>query len=220
MGGYNKYFSISFSYIPAGIAFGAFAIALRIPAPYAIMLSLLVFSGAVQSAFLGFWVAGIEPFSIILTAFLLNLRHTFYGAHIESQRKNVTISDIFKIGPFLTDEAYALAVSDSGMSNNAIFALSIYGYINWASATVLGVFLASIVPLHYLDILLMALPALFMGLLVPKLKGNYAIITVASAGAISIIGRILDFPSFFIIVPIMLGVIAGATFKKLSEGGK
>ena len=119
----SLYFTISASYMPSGIAFGAFTVALGIPFLYAVMLSLLVFSGAVQSAFLGFWATGLDPFSMVLTAFLLNLRHTFYGPHLSSSGYNVSSRGIILIGPFLTDEVYALSISAQGMGTGDLLKL-------------------------------------------------------------------------------------------------
>ena len=210
----SLYFTISASYMPSGVAFGAFTVALGIPSVYAVMLSLLVFSGAVQSAFLGFWATGLDPFSMVLTAFLLNLRHTFYGPHLSSSGFNASSSDIMLIGPFLTDEVYALSISAPGMGTRNLLKLSVYGYINWFIATVIGVTLAALAPIRIIEILLIALPALFIGLLMPRIRNGPTIITAASAICIAITGRILDLPSYFIIVPILAGVLLGYYYSK------
>ena len=210
----SLYFTISASYLPSGIAFGAFTVALGIPFLYAVMLSLLVFSGAVQSAFLGFWATGLDPFSMVLTAFLLNLRHTFYGPHLSSSGYNVSSSDIMLIGPFLTDEVYALSISTHGMGTKDLLNLSMYGYINWFIATVIGVTLAALAPIRIIEILLIALPALFIGLLMPRIRSSPTIITAASAMCIAITGKILGLPSYFIIVPILAGVLLGYYYSK------
>jgi len=207
---FDRYFSITTSYFPSGIAFVAFAIALKIPIQLAIALSLIVYSGAVQSAFLGFWVTGIEPVSMLLTAFLLNLRHTFYGPHIESQRNDITLKDVLTIGPFLTDEVYALSVSEPAQCKRNVFFLAIFGYSNW--------FMAAIFPARMIYVLLLALPTLFLGLLVPRVKSNYAVAAALSAGALAVFGRLEHFSSFFIVVPIFCGVLIGYLWRKYLGG--
>ena len=208
------------SYLPSGIAFGAFATALKIPVVITIILSLFIYSGAVQSAFLGFWVTGFEPFSMILTAFLLNLRHTFYGPHIESERNDIKLSNVLAIGPLLTDEVYALSVSPLSPDKKNVLSLAIFAYANWAAATTTGAFVAGIAPTRVLDILLIALPTLFLGLLVPRVKSNYAVVTAISAGIIAVSGRLLHLPAFFIIIPILGGVIIGYAWKRYEEANK
>lgn len=212
---HSLYFTISASYLPSGIAFGAFTVALGIPFVYAVMLSLLVFSGAVQSAFLGFWATGLDPFFMILTAFLLNLRHTFYGPHLSYSGYSASPGDIMLIGPFLTDEVYALSISNQGMSTRNLLNISLYGYFNWFTATVIGVSLAALAPIRIIEILLIALPALFVGLLMPRIRNGPTLITAGSAILIAIAGRILDLPSYFIIVPIIAGVLVGYYYSRV-----
>lgn len=208
------YITISASYMPSGIAFGAFTVALGISPVYAVMLSLLVFSGAVQSAFLGFWATGLDPFSMVLTAFLLNLRHTFYGPHLSSSGYNASSRDIMLIGPFLTDEVYAISISTPGLGMRGLLMIAVYGYLNWFTATAVGITLAALAPIRIIEILLIALPALFIGLLMPRIKNGPTIITAASAICIAITGRILDLPAYFIIVPILAGVLLGYYYGK------
>lgn len=212
------YMTLSASYLPSGIAFGAFTVALRIPHLYAVMLSLLVFSGAVQSAFLGFWSAGLDPFSMILTAFLLNLRHTFYGPHLSSSGYDIQPKDEMLIGPFLTDEVYALSISTPGLETGDVLKISVYGYINWFIATVIGITLASLAPIGIIEILLIALPALFIGLMIPRIKNGSTIFTAVSAICIAITGRLLELPSYFIIVPIIAGVLIGYYYGRARGG--
>lgn len=209
---------ISAGYIPPGIAFGSLAIALHVPPIYVISLSLFVYSGAVQSAFLGYWSYGIEPVSMILTAFMLNLRHTFYGAHIESTRENVRFRDIISIGPLLTDEIYAVSISYPSLGSRKILAISIYAYGNWALGTIIGITAATYAPEIVLSILALALPALFLALLVPKVKKGYGVLTAVTSGAIALLGKALGLPSYFIILPILVGVIAGGLFRLVFSG--
>jgi len=112
---HDSYAAITLGYLSAGIAFGALAESLHVPYYFTAALSIFVYSGAVQSAFLGYWTIGIEPVSLILTGFLLNLRHTFYGAHIQNLRPELEFIDIISLSPLLTDETYAISVSHPGL---------------------------------------------------------------------------------------------------------
>ncbi|QRF76494.1 azaleucine resistance protein AzlC [Thermoplasmatales archaeon] len=209
---------ISAGYLPSGIAFGSLSIALHVNMIYAIALSLLVYSGAVQSAFLGYWATGIDPFSMIITAFLLNLRHTFYGAHIESSKGIISLREIGSVGPLLTDEVYAIAVSYPSLSILNLNGIALYAYFNWFAGTAIGIIAASFAPSAVLGILFLALPALFLGLLVPRIRNRYGLATALTSGAVALFGRIFNLPPFFIIIPIILGVLAGILIGKLTGG--
>ena len=201
--------AISAGYVPSGIAFGAIATALHVPVWATISLSALVYSGAVQSAFVGFWSIGIDPATLLLTAFLLNLRHTFYGPHVGSIRNDITVKDMMSIAPILTDEVYALSVQDPPLPKRSVRILSLYAYGNWISATAVGSILVNFLPAGVETAIAIALPALFLALLLPKISDRSTTVTAAASIAVSVAARALHLPSYFIIVPILVGVASG-----------
>lgn len=201
--------AISAGYVPSGIAYGAIATTLHVPVYVTLALSALVYSGAVQSAFLGFWTIGLDPGALLLTAFLLNLRHTFYGPHIGSIRGDLRLKDILAISPLLTDEVYALSVSEPPIPAGSVRALSIYAYINWVGSSAIGSLAAIALPARVDLAMAIALPALFLALLVPKVADRSTAIAAASSGAIAVAMRLMGLQSYFIILPIAVGAAAG-----------
>ncbi len=201
--------AISAGYVPSGIAYGAIATSLHVPFYATIAMSALIYSGAVQSTFLGFWTIGIEPGTLFLTAFLLNLRHTFYGPHVGSIRSNLRLRDILTISPLLTDEVYALSVSDPPITISSVRALSIYAYINWVVSSAFGSVAATVFPVKVDLAMVIALPALFLALLVPKVADRTTTIAAVSSGTIAVAARLIGLQSYFIILPIAAGSAAG-----------
>lgn len=201
--------AITAGYVPSGIAYGAIAGSLHIPIEVIVAMSALVYSGAVQSAFLGFWTIGLDPGVLLLTAFLLNLRHTFYGPHVGSIRNDLRLRDILYISPLLTDEVYALSVSDPPIPVGSIRALSVYAYLNWVGASALGSLVGIAVPLKVEISMAIALPALFLALLVPKVADRSTAIAAVSSGILAVSVRLMGLQSYFIILPILAGSAAG-----------
>ena len=210
----SRILSIVAGYIPSGIAYGVLATAVQIPWYFTILLSLVVYSGAVQSAFVGFWSLGFEPFSIILTAFLLNLRHTFYGPHLEENYNSVQRKDIAEIGPLLTDEIYALGVSEPLIPISKLKRLAIFSYACWFLGTLTGIISTGGMPPFLLPILYLSLPALFLGLMVPKIKGIETVAAATASIAVAVLFRVYGFPAYFILLSIVAGVVSGVVFSK------
>ncbi|WP_393971844.1 hypothetical protein OXIME_000430 [Oxyplasma meridianum] len=52
----------------------------------------------------------IEVYSFIITAFLINLPHRFYGPHIQHQRPFPVFKNILSLSFLLTDEINAILV--------------------------------------------------------------------------------------------------------------
>jgi len=214
----SGYVAVTTGYLPAGIAFGALASSLKVPYYFTAALSIFVYSGAVQSSFLGYWAIGIDPFSMVVTAFLLNLRHTFYGPHIQHQRPSLGFREILSLSPLLTDETYAISVSHPDLDRHGLHTLYIYAYLVWIGGTVLGTVLLKNVPADLIGAFALALPALFLGLLVPRIDHADGLIVALISGIIAIVGRLLGLSDIFIIVPILSGLFAGILL--IRGGGK
>ena len=94
-----------------GTSFGAVSVGSGLSVPQTMLLSLVMFSGASQFAFVGVVAAG-SPFAAIPAALLLGVRNAFYG---------VTLSEILNprgwrrlwTAHFVIDETTAMAVGQS-----------------------------------------------------------------------------------------------------------
>jgi predicted branched-subunit amino acid permease len=209
---YNMFLPVSMGYIPSGIVFGSISYILGLKFYYVLGLSAFVYSGAVQSAFLGFWSTGLEIPGILLTAFLLNLRHSFYGPHLERKIGGLSKIAIFAIAPFLTDEVYGLAISAGSITGSKVMKLAMWAYLNWFFASAAGFLLFSHISTKYLADLTIALSALFLGLFVPNVKGKDTAIVAITSIAIAAIFRLSGVSAYYYIVAIFAGVIAGVAF--------
>lgn len=214
----GRVIAILSTYVPSGIAYGTLATAVHIQWYYTILLSAAVYSGAVQSAFVGLWAIGIEPVTMVVTAFLLNLRHTFYGPHLEENFPQMTAGDMYSIAPFLTDELYALAVSDSQMEVPEVRKLGYFAYSCWILSSAIGVAFTGGLPPFLYPILFLALPALFLALMVPRIKGSSTVVSAVVSIAIAIVLKAYSFPEYSILMSIGAGIVAGLLMLKVGGG--
>lgn len=211
---------VSAGYIPTGIVFGALAFILGLKIEYTLSLSAFVYSGAVQSTVLGFWVSGVNIPSLIIIAFLLNLRHSFYGIHMERNLDKLTTMAILVIAPFLTDEVYGLVITNDGIGTGDVKKLALWAYGNWIAATATGYVLLSGLPSTYLLELSIALSALFLGLFVPKVRGMDTGIVVIASLCVATVLRISNAPQYLYITAIFTGFAAGLIYRIFSGGEK
>ena len=154
----------------------------------------------------------------MITAFLLNLRHTFYGPHIDERFPGMTGKDMYSIAPFLTDEIYALAVSEPKMEVSEIRKLGYFGYILWLVSSAFGIALTGGLPQFLYPILFLALPASFLALMVPRIKGNSTVVSAVASIGIAIVLRAYGIPEYSILISIVAGIAAGLLV--LRAGGK
>lgn len=146
---------------------------------------------------------------MVVTAFLLNLRHTFYGPHLEEHFPQMSSSEMYSIAPFLTDEIYALAVSYPPMEVHEVRNLSYFGYSCWILSSAFGVAFTGSLPSFLYPILFLALPALFLALMVPRIKGGSTVISAVVSIGVAIVIKIYGLPEYSILASIGAGILAG-----------
>ncbi len=177
-------FSVSFTVGLYGIAFGAAGIAAGFSLLQTCLLSLLTFSGASQFAVVGVLGSGGTAISGIATASLLGIRNSLYG---------LRLSPILKlrgwkkaVGAQVTiDESTGVALGQSDLGEDSMrhgFWLTGLGvYLFWNLFTLAGALGAQAMGDPAAWGLDAAVPAAFLGLVWPRLLGNFERVLAASA---------------------------------------
>lgn len=195
---------IVMGYAVASMTFGAIATALHLGTAITLALSLLLYSGALQSTVLGLLLLNPSFLLLAIIAFSVNLRHMLYGPHLETNQRHWTQWDRWVVSFGLTDELYALGLDPTiNLRSWRIAALVLYG--SWGVSTAIGVAGAHLLPKPWLVTLSIALPSLFVGLLVPRLTGTSEWVAASTALALALIGRIAQLPEAYYVVPIIVG---------------
>jgi 4-azaleucine resistance transporter AzlC len=165
-----------------GASFGAVAVGSGLSLAQAMVLSLVMFSGASQFAFTGVAAAGGSAVAAVAAALLLGLRNAFYGvplAGILDPRGAARLGTAH----FVIDETTAMAVAQPTrrLQRYAFWATGLSLCVLWQLGTLAGALVGSAVdPSAFgLDA---AAPAVFLALLWPGLKRREAR-AVALAGA-------------------------------------
>jgi 4-azaleucine resistance transporter AzlC len=167
-----------------GATFGALAVGAGLSLAQAMMLSLVMFTGASQFAFVGVIAAGGAPAAGMVSALLLGARNAFYG---------VPVTEILRPRGFkrlvtahlVIDETTAMAVAQR-TARSRRFAFWCTGLILcafWNVGTLVGGIAGSAIdPAGFgLDA---AAPAVFLALLWPQVRGRVElVVAVIAAGA-------------------------------------
>ena len=214
--GMLKAVPIVLGYLPVGFAFGVLAEKAGISTFNALLMSLIVFAGSSQLIVVGLMAAGITPLSIILTTFVVNLRHMLMSAALSPFLQHWNKPALAGFAYELTDETFALHAarfSSEKPLKVETFVINFTSHAAWIVGTWLGVaagsFIADVEPFA-LDY---ALPAMFIALLVMQIKAKSQIFAALFAGGISVALLLLGLGQWHVI----LGTIIGATFGVLVE---
>lgn len=180
--GIKKGTVIALGYIPIAITFGLIASSYRIPKHISIMMSSFVFAGASQFIAINLLNLGIGYWEIIITTFVVNLRHFLMSASISQKiKKNIPKKWMSLISFGITDETFSIISLNNkeDLTSGFILGVNITAYMGWVSGTFIGVFMGKVLPDIIQKSMGIALYAMFIGLLVPSIKRSRPIFIVS-----------------------------------------
>ena len=205
---------ICLGYIPLGLAFGVIAQKAGLHPLEIGFMSLLVFAGSSQFIAVSMLSSGAGAVSIILTTFVVNLRHLLMSSalalHLGSVRKRIL--PLFAYG--VTDESFAVNLSKFRSGNWDIkqgFVVNHTSNVTWVTSTVIGGYGGQFISAKAFGIDY-ALIAMFIGLLILQLKGRKYVITAAIAGASAIVLSLMLPGNLYIVLASILAAILGVVF--------
>ena len=190
---------------PFGMIYGVVAVSAGIPASAAQAMSAIVFAGSAQFATAQLVAGGVPTLVLVMTIFILNLRHALYSASIAPYTKH--LSGWWKAGLsyLLTDEAYAVTIGNYEREGENTYkhwfflGAGLTLWIFWQLSTAAGILLGTVIPAEWsLDF---AAALTFIAMTLPLLRDRAAVAAALAAGVVAI----LAFP-----LPYKLGLVAAA----------
>ena len=210
---------IMLGYLPVGFAYGVLAQKAGLSTLNTLLMSIIVFAGSAQLIAVGLVANGIAPLTIILTTFIVNLRHLLFSAAIFPHLTNWRKRDLAVFAYELTDETFALHSTRfelDQVEKSEAFAINIVSHITWILGSWLGVVAGQLVVEIEPLVLDYVLPAMFIGLLVMQIKSRTQVWVALLAGVASVAFLLLGFSQLHVI----FATIIGATFGAWIDGWK
>ena len=197
--------------IPFGILFGTLAPTSGLSAWATMAMSLFVFAGSAQFIVLALIAVQAPLQVILLTTFVVNLRHLLYATALVPYVSHLPISLRAFLAFGLTDESFANMSQryqpNSPLGNDHQYAHYFYigsilsFYTTWSSSTAVGLVLGNMIPDMTSWGLEFAMSVTFIGMVVPYLNSKAMLSAVFSAAVSSL---------YFAYLPNKLGLIVSA----------
>jgi predicted branched-subunit amino acid permease len=130
---------IAVSVFAYGLVFGALAAQSGLSLAETGLMCGLVFSGTVQFVALGLWTAPLPVATLLIATFLLSLRLVLMGATLRRAIAGITTGRALVAAWFVTDENWALTMSEAAKRRRATLA----GFFMGASLLLYGTWLAA-----------------------------------------------------------------------------
>ena len=178
---------IAIGYIPIAITFGLISKSANIEYYITIAMSIFIFAGASQFMGVSLIAGGASALEIILTTFILNFRHFLMSSSLSQRIEDNTSKKFLSLISFgITDETFAVASMRKEDKINSWFLLGLntIAYFSWVGGTIVGLFLGDAIPNSLKESMGIALYVMFIGLLVPSLKGSKSIEAVVLTAVI------------------------------------
>ncbi|WAA08702.1 AzlC family ABC transporter permease [Fervidibacillus albus] len=182
--GLNAGVPIAIGYMPIAITYGFIAKATGLSLTETVLMSAIVFAGASQYMALDMIAKQIGTFEIIITTLIVNIRHFLMSASLNEkvEKDNVLKKAIYAFG--ITDETFSVAAVQRGkLSTGYMIGLNFISYISWVGFSAVGFIVGAGLPDIFQEGMSIALYAMFIGLLVPSIKGSRKVLYLAVVAA-------------------------------------
>jgi 4-azaleucine resistance transporter AzlC len=225
LAGLKDTFPLILGAMPFGIIFGALAINAGLSPAAAMGMSLFVFAGSAQFIGAGLVGQGAALGIIVLTTFVVNLRHALYSASLAPYMQHLPQRWLLPLGFWLTDETYAVVIRHYQRNDQSpykhwyFFGSAVFMYINWNICTVIGIVagqqLEGLAELG-LDF---AMVVTFIGIVVPLIVNRPMLVCALTAGLAGIVTY--NMPNRLgLIVAALVGITAGLLAEIYSQRTK
>ncbi len=213
---------IILGYLAIGLAFGVVARTAGLSPLEVGMMSLLLYAGSAQFVAAGLIGAGASVSAIVITVFLVNIRHFLYGAALSPRVRHFPLWKSALIGAELTDETFSVAMNHLADGRVAsapwLFGLNVTAQATWLTATTTGALVGRAIPDTRALGLDFALAAMFAALLVLQISSHprlrHAIVVAGVSAMIAVGGAQIVPASWAIIAAAVTSATAGVTLEE------
>lgn len=177
--------SIGIGYFPIALTFGLLAKSSGLTIYETVLMSLIVFAGASQYISLSLITFGTGIFEIILTTFIVNIRHFLMSTSLNEKCEDDHIFNKLLYSFGITDETFSVVSTKEGTASTGfIFGVITISYLSWVFFSGVGHLIGASLPKTLQESMGVALYAMFIGLLVPTMKKSLKVIFLASLAAV------------------------------------
>ncbi|MEJ8305291.1 AzlC family ABC transporter permease [Saccharibacillus sacchari] len=131
-----------FGYISIGLAFGIVGAASNLNFIEVTLLSWVVYAGSSQFIICALIAAGTPMLSIVLTTFIVNLRHLLLSLTLAPYFTKYSLWKNIGIGALLTDESFGIAsvkaMQEKRLGDRWMNGLNLTAYIGWSLSCMAG----------------------------------------------------------------------------------
>jgi 4-azaleucine resistance transporter AzlC len=193
-----------------GIGFAAGVVERSAGMSYAevLLIATVLYAGSAQFVVTSLLSLAAPPSAIVLTVFILNLRHLLLAAALAPRLAGVAPWKSALLGLQLTDETFVVAASRAAWSPAWMAGLNLSAWLAWGAANLAGAAFSGAADTR---VLAFALPCMFAGLLVLQTRNRKSISVPLLVGTCSALLALILHQFWPGPAVVMLATVFGAT---------
>jgi 4-azaleucine resistance transporter AzlC len=206
--------------------YGVLALSAGLPATLAFAMSSVVFAGSAQFVGAQLMGTGAPGIVILVTTFIVNLRHVLYSASVAPYLKHPNTRWKCLLAYFLTDEVYAVAITRVAQSGATRFGSPLLRWYflgaglaqwsAWQASTAVGIALGAQIPPGWaLDF---AIALTFIALMIPTLTDRPTAAAALSAGIVAVLTAAWPY-KLGLVVAAVIGILVGLVTEVKAKPG-
>ena len=204
---------VMMGYLPIGFAYGVLAVNGGLTVFQTVLMSIIVYAGSSQLIAAGLFALAINPFSIIATTFIVNLRHMLMSAALAPYLKDWRRSQVLAFCFELTDESFgihSLRFERGETDRQATLGINIICQISWVTGSLLGAVAGNLIEDVRPFALDYALPAMFIALLILQIRNRTFLVIAVISGLLSLLLWFVGITQWNVIIATIIGATIGA----------
>lgn len=209
---------ICVGYVPLGLAMGVLGEKAGLSPIQICFMSLCVFAGSGQFIAVSMITAGASVPAIVLTTFIVNLRHLLMSSSLAVHFQGACRKKITILSYGIVDETFAVNLNqlkNGPWDIDKAIVTSYAAFFSWVASTTAGGFCGRFIPENAFG-LDYALTAMFISLLIFQLNGPIFVVTALIAGASAVALSLVIPGNAYIIIATLFAATAGVALKKRS----
>lgn len=178
--------------IPLGLAFGLLMVQSGFSWWWTPIFSIVIYAGSMEFLAISMVTGGVSALSSLLTGFMVNFRHIFYGLTFPRKRINSPVGKAYSTYA-LTDETYGIVSAlprEERPTGTRILSIQIFCQNLWVGGGIVGALAGQVIP-SSVEGMEFALVALFVVLAMDSFRNNQDLSLPLSAAALGILAAFI-----------------------------
>ena len=162
---------IGLGYLSVAFTFGIMASNLGFTWWQAVIISMTTLTSAGQLVAINVMVNPGRYIELLISQLTINIRYAFMSVSL-SQKTDSKFSGIYRwlLGFFITDEIFAVAITEKNITRSFFIGLATAPYFGWATGTLIGSLVGAVLPKMLMNALSLAIYAMFVAVVAPEMK--------------------------------------------------